>query len=200
MFKFIGGQFRQYFIAGLLTLIPLTTTVWIFKTILYWTENFFFGLFPQSWQPSSWSGLSVPGIGILITLSFILLCGMIARTYIASRLLALGETLLAQVPIARGIYPGIKRIAQLMLGDPTTNDRRVVIIPYPHPSSRAYAFVTGEINLEIDSQQVKHLRVFVPTTPNPTSGFMLMIPEQDIIYTSMTIDQASKIIISGGLA
>jgi uncharacterized membrane protein len=145
-------------------------------------------------------GYDIPGVGLLATLIIIMLFGVIMRTYLAKRIVLLGELILARIPIARGVYPGIKRLLQLVVGDSSAKSSRVVLAPYPHANSRAYAFVTGALMLPDESgREVEHLRVFVPTTPNPTSGFLLMVPTENTIATDLTMDEASKLIVSGGL-
>lgn len=200
MLKSIRQHFRQCFLAGLLTLMPMIATIWILKTMVVWAEDFFLGLIPAPWQPDVWMDNKIPGIGLLFTVVIILIVGVIARTYLAMRLLHLGELILGRIPIARGVYPGIKRLMQVVVGDATAKATRVVLAPYPHPESRAYAFVTGELLLpDASGTPVKHLRVFIPTTPNPTSGFMIMVPEATTLTTELSVEQASKLIVSGGL-
>jgi uncharacterized membrane protein len=200
MLKSLRQLFRQCFLTGLITLIPMIATIWVLQTIVIWSEDFFFGLIPAALRPQVLVGMNIPGIGLVFTIALIMIVGVITRTYLAKQLLHWGELLLGRVPIARGVYPGIKRLMQVVVGDSTAKATRVVLAPYPHPNSRAYAFVTGEIVLpNVDGVQENHLRVFVPTTPNPTSGFLIMVPESITLSTDLTIEQASKLIVSGGL-
>lgn len=191
---------RQWFVTGLLTLIPLIATIWILKVVVVWTEDFFLGLLPLQWHPGTLVGSDIPGIGLATTLLLILLVGMITRLYVVSRLIRLGEWVLAHIPIARGVYPGVKRLMQLFVGDPTAHASRVVLVRFPNSQSYAYAFVTGEQQLHTSTgTMVLHLRVFLPTTPNPTTGFLLLVEASTTVPTTLSVEEASKLIISGGL-
>lgn len=200
MLDSLRRHFRQSFVAGLLALIPLVATFWILKTLVTWTEDFFLGLVPVAWHPQALIGMDLPGVGLVVTLLMVLVIGMVTRTYVAKRFIALGEYLVSHIPIARGVYPGIKRLIEFVIGASSARSTRVVMIPYPAPPNRAYAFVTSEVTLpDAHGRLVPYARVFVPTTPNPTSGFLLLVPVQDTIPTDLTIEQASKLIVSGGL-
>lgn len=193
-------QLRQWFVTGLLTLIPLIATIWILKVMVVWTEDFFLGLLPLQWHPGALLGRNIPGVGLVVTLVVILAVGMITRLYLVSRLIHLGERTMARIPIARGVYPGIKRLMQLFVGDPTAQASRVVLVPFPHSQSFAYAFVTGEQMLQNEAgTMVPHLRVFMPTTPNPTTGFLMLIEASNTRPTTLRVEEASKLIVSGGL-
>lgn len=200
MFARIRQKIKQAFLAGLLFLIPLFATIWVIKTLVIWTEDFFLGLVPSQWHPQALFGESIPGVGLISTFLLILIVGSMTRSFLAARLIKFGESILARIPIARGVYPGIKRLMNLLFGDKQTSTTGVAIIPYPHANCRAYAFVTGEIELPDETGEiVTHIRAFVPTTPNPTSGFLLMVPKHKTIPTDMTMEQASRMIVSGGL-
>lgn len=193
-------QLRQWFVTGLLTLIPLIATIWILKVMVVWTEDFFLGLLPLQWHPGALLGRNIPGVGLVVTLMVILAVGMITRLYLVSRLIHLGERTMARIPIARGVYPGVKRLMQLFIGDPTAQASRVVLVPFPHGQSFAYAFVTGEQMLQNEAgTMVPHLRVFMPTTPNPTTGFLMLIEANKTRPTTLRVEEASKLIVSGGL-
>ncbi len=200
MLRRIRKQLRQSFITGLLTLIPLIATIWILKTVVVWTEDFFLGLVPMNYQPRSLLGQNIPGVGLVATLLIVLLVGMITRSYVAARIIQLGEHLLERIPIVRGVYPGIKRLLQLLVGDPTAKASRVVLIPFPHEPSYAYAFVTGELMMRNPAGVLTpHVRVLMPTSPNPTTGFLMLIETAKTLPTTMRVEEASKLIISGGL-
>ncbi len=193
-------QLRQWFVTGLLTLIPLIATIWILKMVVVWTEDFFLGLVPERFHPGSLIGQNIPGVALVITLLVILFVGMITRSYVMSRLIHLGERIVARIPIARGVYPGIKRLLQLFVGDTSAHASRVVLVPFPHSHSLAYAFVTGEDILPNEAGTlVPHLRVFMPTTPNPTTGFLMVVETAKTRPTNLSVEEASKLIVSGGL-
>ncbi|MBI2344054.1 MAG: DUF502 domain-containing protein [Deltaproteobacteria bacterium] len=200
MLKSLRKHLRQSFLTGLVTLLPLIGTIWILKMLVVWSQDFFLGLIPAAYHPHRLIGYDIPGLGLVATLLIVLIIGISLRTYLAKRVVVMGERLLGRIPVARGVYPGLKRLIQLVSGEATARASQVVLVPYPHPGSLAYAFVTGESTItKTDGTTTRYLRVFMPTAPNPTSGFLLMIPEADVIATTLTIDQASKLIVSGGL-
>ncbi len=200
MLNWIRHKLRQYFLAGLLTLIPLIGTIWILKMIVMWSQDFFLGLLPEQWRPHALFGSDIPGIGLAVAIVIIPIVGMITQSFLTRQFVRAGEWVMARIPVARTFYSGIQRLLQLVLGDTNSKMNRVVIVTYPYPGSKAYGFVTGETSLpDANGVPVKHLRIFIPTTPNPTSGFLLLIPERDTMPSNIPIDQVSKIIVSGGL-
>lgn len=200
MLKRLRAHFRTTFLAGLLVLFPLVSTLWILRIFVTWGESLFLGLIPAYFQPTALLGLQIPGLGFLLTLLTIWLVGLITRFYLARSFIALGEAVVQRIPIARGVYQGIKRLMQLVVGSPGQHFSRVVIVPCFSEHTRAYGFVTGEtISRDSAGTPVHYVRVFVPTTPNPTSGFLLLVPEAATTATDLTVEQASKLIISGGL-
>ncbi|MBI4238897.1 MAG: DUF502 domain-containing protein [Deltaproteobacteria bacterium] len=200
MLKRLRAHFRTTFLAGLLVLFPLVSTIWILRIFVQWGEGLFLGLIPHYFQPTALLGLQIPGLGFLLTLLIIWSVGLVTRLYLARSFIALGEAIVQRIPIARGIYQGVKRLMQLVVGSPGQHFSRVVIVPCFSEHSRAYGFVTGEtVNTDAHGQTVRYVRVFVPTTPNPTSGFLLLVPEAATTPTELSVEQASKLIISGGL-
>jgi uncharacterized membrane protein len=143
--------------------------------------------------------IDIPGIGFVVVLLFILFTGILASNLIGRRLFELGDRILNGLPLIRRIYFALKEISQALLADRKTAFQRVVLIRYPHENSYALAFVTRAGVAYFDSLVGKKMvNVFIPTTPNPTSGFMLMIPKSDIISVEISVEEAMKMVISGG--
>jgi len=191
-------------IAGLLVVIPLATTIWLTITIASWIVNFltripkqlnpFDGLHPLLVNVLDLVvGLAVPLLGIL-------LIGLMARNIAGKWLLDMGEHVLQAIPLAGQVYKTLKQLLETLLKDSNGKFRRAILVEYPRPGVWAIGFVTGTISNDIQSQMSRPvLSVFVPTTPNPTTGWYAVVPEDEVINLSMSIEDAFKIIVSGGI-
>ena len=188
------AHLKKYFISGLLVVIPVSLTLYILTILINFTDK----LYPIVKQ---YLPFYIPGFGIIITLCVILLVGVITTNFIGRKLLGYGEKIIARIPLVKEIYHSIKQIAEAIF---TTNDRgfrRVVLIEYPRKGIYTMVFVTGTAKSEIQKKTGKNLlNVFVPTTPNPTSGFYLMVPEDEVIALDIKPEEAFRLIISGGMA
>ncbi|MBD1842300.1 DUF502 domain-containing protein [Cyanobacteria bacterium FACHB-63] len=191
-------------IAGLLVVIPLATTIWLSYTIATWVINFLTRV-PKQLNP--FDGLNPFlvnllnfGVGLAVPLLSILLIGLMARNIAGRWLLDVGEQLLQAIPLAGAIYKTLKQLLETILRDSGGKFRRVVLVEYPRQGVWSLGFVTGAIGAEVQSH-FKHdmLSVFIPTTPNPTTGWYAVVPETDVINLSMPIEDAFKVIISGGI-
>lgn len=192
--------FRKYFIAGLLVIVPLYGTFWILKTIIVTVDDTFFQFVPIALQPKTWFGQNIPGMGLLLTIPIILFVGVLTRVYLGKQLLRAGDWLLSQVPIGNAVYKGLKQLLQTLFGQESAKYSRVVLVEFPSKGQYAIGFVTGDSHEMPATMTGDHfIRVYVPTAPNPTSGYLLMVREIDVIATTLTVDEASKLIISGGL-
>ncbi len=192
--------FRKYFIAGLLIIMPLYGTYWILKTIVTTIDSTFFEFVPHALQPKVWFGHNIPGIGLILTIPIILSVGVLTRVYLGRQLLRVGDWMLSQIPIGNTVYKGLKQLLQTLFGQEGERYSRVVMVEFPSKGQYAIAFVTGESHEMPVAMEAEHfIRVYVPTAPNPTSGYLLMVKEADVVPTTMTVDDASKLIISGGL-
>jgi uncharacterized membrane protein len=184
---------RRYFFTGLLVLAPTVVTGWLVYKIFITIDNIiepFQRKFPL---------IDLPGIGFVIVLLLILITGFLASNLIGRRVIAVGERMLRRLPIVRRIYSASKEMSEVFLADKKTAFQRVVLIRYPHHDSFAIAFVTNE-NVRHVSDLVGQelINVFIPTTPNPTSGFMLMLPIRETFPLPINVEEAMKMVISGG--
>ncbi len=191
-------------IAGLLVIIPLATTIWLTLVIANWTIGFLTSI-PKQLNP--FDGLHPILVNLLnllvgfaVPLFGILLIGLMARNIVGRWLLDFGENIVQAIPLAGSVYKTLKQLLQTLLQDSSTKFRRVVLIEYPRKGLWALAFVTGAISGEIQTHMNESmLSVFVPTTPNPTTGWYAIIPERDAIDVNLSIEDAFKILISGGI-
>lgn len=200
MWTTLKTLFKKYFIAGILVLIPVAGTIWILKAIILWADGFFVSLLPAFLQPPILTSNKIPGVGLILTIVLILLAGVFTRLYLGKRLIGWGDALISKIPFGRSVYGTLKQILQTAFTPGNQKFKGVCLIEYPKENSFALAFITSESGGATSPEAgKKYLRVFVPTTPNPTSGFLLIIPENEVKRLDISIEEASKIIISGGL-
>ena len=191
-------------IAGLLVVIPLATTIWLTITIASWVVNFLTRI-PKQINPFDDMNpilviLLNLGVGLAVPLLCILLIGLMARNIAGRWLLDVGEDVLEAIPLAGAVYKTLKQLLETLLKDTNGKFRRVILVEYPRRGIWAIAFVTGSISNEIQAQMVRPvLSVFIPTTPNPTTGWYAVVPEDEVINLSMSIEDAFKVVISGGI-
>lgn len=190
---------RKYLIAGLLVWVPLGVTVLVIKLLVDLMDRVLI-LLPPAWRPEALFGFSIPGFGVLLALVVVLVTGMVVANFIGRRLVALWETLLSQIPLVRTIYSGVKQIVE---GIATSQAafRKVLLVEYPRKGMWCLAFQTSDSLGEISERTGRDMvAVFIPTTPNPTSGFLLVLPREEVTELTMSVDEGIKMIISVGAA
>ncbi len=191
-------------IAGLLVVIPLATTIWLTITIANWVINFLTRI-PKQLNP--FDGLHPLLVnllnflvGLAVPLFCILLIGLMARNIAGRWLLDFGERLLQAIPLAGSVYKTLQQLLETLLKDSNTKFRRAILVEYPRPGVWAIGFVTGTISADIQSQLPEAMiSVFIPTTPNPTSGWYVILPESEVVNLSLSIEDAFKVLVSGGI-
>lgn len=190
---------KRYFITGLLVLVPLFITVWVLGTLIHIMDSSLL-LLPMSWRPEAQFGRAVPGIGALLTLLIIFVTGLIATNFFGRQLIALWEAFLGRVPFVKSIYHSVKQVSDTLFSDSGNAFRKALLVQYPREGSWTIAFMTGHPGGDVANHlQGDYVSVYVPTTPNPTSGFFLMMPKADVIELDMSVDAALKYIISMGV-
>jgi len=190
----IIAKLRNYFITGIVVLIPIGITFYLVKFFISISPK----LIPNNINPNNYLPYSIPGLEILLSIIFITLMGGLSLSFIGKKILQVFNDLLKKIPILRTIYSAIGQMAET-LAPKRKSKKSVVLVEYPRKGSWAVGFATKDNKGEISKKTKKNLvNVFVPTTPNPTSGFLLMYPKEDIIYLDMNFEEASKFIISAG--
>ncbi len=191
---------RRYFISGLLVWVPIWVTILAIKFLVD-ILSYTLLLLPKQYQPDALIGFHIPGIGVVITLLIIFLTGLFAANFLGRRLVELGDSLIARIPIVRTIYMGVKQIVQTLFTPNGQSFRKVFLIEYPRAGAWTIAFQTGDATQQVTQKfnEEPMLSLYVPTTPNPTSGFLLMIPRKHAIELDMSVDQALKFVISLGV-
>ncbi|WP_424192739.1 DUF502 domain-containing protein [Ampullimonas aquatilis] len=190
---------RLYFITGLLVLVPLSITLWVLNLIVSTMDQSLL-LLPSVWRPEQLFGMSIPGLGVILTLAIILMVGLLTHNFIGQRFLEGWEGLLGRIPIVRSIYSGVKQVSDTLLSPNGNAFRKALLVEYPRKGSWTIAFQTGVPGGEVsDHLGDDFVSVYVPTTPNPTSGFFLILPKSEVVELSMSVDAALKYIVSMGV-
>ena len=188
------ARLRNYFITGIVVLIPIGITLYLTKFFISVSSN----LIPKEINPNSYLPFSIPGLEILLSIIFITVIGWLSLSFIGKKILQLVNETLKRIPILRTIYSAIGQMTE-SLAPRKGNKKSVVLVEYPRKGSWAVGFATKDNKGEISKKTSTELvNVFVPTTPNPTSGFLLMFPKKEIIYLDMTFEEASKFLVSAG--
>lgn len=195
MFK----KLRRYFFTGIIVLLPVSITVYLMYFIFNFAENSFVGDFINTLFIKFFH-FKIPGLGLVLTVLVILTMGMLATNIVGRKILAATEILIFRIPFARSIYKTSKQIIDAFIHEDKEAFQRVVLLEYPRQGLYALAFVTGETKGEAQHKTEEQLlNVFLPTTPNPTSGFLLLVPKTDVIPLKMSVEDGIKMIISGGV-
>ena len=191
---------RRYFVAGLLVWIPLGITIWVLKLLVELMDQSLL-LLPANYRSDALFGFHVPGLGIILTVAIVVATGAFAANFFGRRLLVFGHNVLTRIPIVRSIYGGVKQISDTLFSPEGKAFRRAVLVRYPHAGAWTVALVTGTPEHEVAGiLGPGQISVFVPTTPNITAGFFLIVPRAETIELNMTVDAALKYIISMGVA
>ena len=192
--KSLTLKLRNYFFTGVIVLVPIGFTLYLSKFLI----NFSTKLVPAGLNPNTYLPYSIPGIEIILTIVFITIVGGLSLSFIGKKFLQLVDDLFKRIPILRTIYSAIGQMTD-SFREQEGNKKSVVLVEYPRKGSWAVGFATKENTGEIKTKTKLNLvNVFVPTTPNPTSGFLLMIPKEELVYLDMTFEEASKFIVSAG--
>ncbi len=190
---------KRYFITGLLIWAPLGITLWVLSFILGMMDQSIM-LLPVAWRPRALVGFNIPGVGALITLLIVFITGLLTANFIGQRLVRWWEALLHRIPVVRSIYQSVKQISDTVFSPSGQAFRQAVLVQYPRQGSWTIGFLTGTPGGEIAEHLGNDMvSLYVPTTPNPTSGFFLMVPKADVVELEMSVEDALKYLISMGV-
>jgi len=192
------GTLRRYLMAGLLVWVPLGVTLLIVAFLVDLMDQTLL-LLPEVIQPENLLGFRIPGLGLVLTAIVVLVTGMVVTNLFGKQLFTIGERILQRIPLVRSIYASVKQVAESMFSS-GKSFRKVVLVEYPRQGMWSLAFQTGTGASEISSKTGQEIvNIFIPTTPNPTSGFFLMVPRDDVIELDMSVDQGLKMLLSVGV-
>jgi uncharacterized membrane protein len=190
---------RKWLLSGLLVIVPLAITVWVLESIISTLDQTLL-ILPDSWQPDKLLGFHIPGFGVLLALAMLLVVGGVASNFIGKKLVGWWDNLLHRIPIVRSIYSGVKQVSDTLFSENGNAFRKAVLIQWPREGAWTIAFVTGVPGGDtVNYLHGDYLSVYVPTTPNPTGGYFIMLKSSDCIELKMSVDEALKYIVSMGV-
>lgn len=191
---------RASFLTGLVVIAPIGLTIWLIWTMVGWVDGFVLPLVP--FAPENYIGINLRGVGVIIFLLFTIFIGWIAKGLIGRSMLRFGESLVDRMPVVRTIYSGVKQIAETVFAQKERTFEKACLIEYPRRGIWAVGFISTNAKGEVAAKAATSgqlMSVFIPTTPNPTSGFLLFLPKEDVIELDMAVEDAAKLVISAGL-
>ena len=193
---------RASFLTGLIVIAPLGVTAWLIWTVVGWIDGWVLPFVPHQFLPEQYIGINLRGVGVIFFLIFTVLVGWVAKGIIGRSLIVWAEGLVEQLPVVRSVYGGLKQIAETVFTQSDTSFDKACLVQYPRPGIWAIAFISSSAKYEIDEKipgDDHKVAVFLPTTPNPTSGFLLFLHKSEVIELDMAVEDAAKLIISAGL-
>ena len=193
---------RASFLTGLIVIAPIGLTIWLIWTVVGWIDGFVLPLVPYELRPEQYIGINLRGVGVIIFLIFTVIVGWVAKGLLGRSLIRWAESLVERTPVVRSIYSGIKQIAETVFAQSERSFEKACLIEYPRRGIWAIGFISTDTRGEVAARtgvENGMVSVFVPTTPNPTSGFLLFFPKDDVIELDMSIEEAAKLVISAGL-
>ena len=196
-------RLRNYFLTGFIICAPLAITAYLVWTFIGWVDGWVKPYIPQVYNPDNYLPFSIPGFGLIVAFFVITMVGFLTANFIGRTIVGYGEDLLSRMPFIRNLYSGLKQIFQTVFSEQETSFEKVALIQYPRKGLWALVFIAtdtrGEVNTKLNEIGQETVSVFLPTTPNPTSGFLLFVPKEDITLLDMSVEQAAKLVISAGL-
>ena len=200
--KTVFSRMRSSFLTGLVVITPVGLTIWLVWTLIGWVDGVVLPFVPQHFHPKEFFGVNLPGVGLVVFLVFTVIVGWVAKGLIGRSLIRFAESLVDRMPVVRSIYSGVKQISETIFAQSERSFENACLIEYPRKGIWAIGFVStiakGEINAKAGRPD-DLITIFLPTTPNPTSGFLLYVPREDVRMLDMSVEDAAKLVISAGL-
>lgn len=193
---------RSSFLTGIVVIAPVGLTLWLLWTAMGWVDGVVLPLVPETFQPEKYIGINLRGVGLIIFFLFTIVVGWIAKGIIGRSLINFAESLVERMPVVRTVYSGIKQISETVFAQSERSFEKACLIQYPRRGIWAIGFISTTARGEVSDRAETGgdlMSVFVPTTPNPTSGFLLFFPKEDVIELEMSVEEAAKLVISAGL-
>lgn len=196
----IGRRLRAYLLAGILVTTPLAITAWMAVSFVTFMDNLADSALPEKYNPETYLPFSVPGIGLVLVVVGLMLIGWLAAGFLGRLLIGVSEYFLNRMPVVRNVYSALKQVFETVLSRQSNAFREVVLLEYPRKGVWSMGFVTGKTKGEVQGKTDEEmLNIFLPTTPNPTSGFLLFVPRNEVKKLDMTVEEGIKMVISAGM-
>jgi uncharacterized membrane protein len=196
----LGARLRTYLLAGVLVTAPIGLTIYLSWVFIHWIDEVVMPLIPLRYHPESYLPFSIPGLGLIVVTLGLIVIGALTTNLLGRTLLRVSERILERMPIIRGIHATLKQVFETVLSHKSDAFRQVVMIEYPRRGIWALGFLTGPTSGEVQHlTRERVLNIFLPTTPNPTSGFLLFVPEDDVLVLDMKVEEGIKMVMSGGI-
>ena len=198
--KGVMGRLRAYFMAGILITAPISITVYLAWLFITYVDDKVTPLIPDRYNPETYLPYGIPGLGVVLVVVSLMLIGAITAGFMGRFFQRIWERVMDKVPVLRGVYKALKQILETVLAQQSNAFREAVLVEYPRRGMWVIAFITGKTQGEVQAlTEDKVINLFVPTTPNPTSGFLIFVAEEEIVPLSMSVEEALKMVISGGI-
>lgn len=197
----VGKAIKKYLITGILVWLPIAVTVWVITYIISASDQLL-NLLPSHWRPEQYIGFKVPGLGVVAAIVVLFITGVFAANVLGRKILEGWDSLLGRIPVVKSIYSSVKKVSESLLSDNSRSFKTPVLVPFPQPDIWTIAFVSGSIPPAVQtglSERDEYVSVYVPTTPNPTGGYYIMVKKSDIRELDMSVDDALKYVISLGM-
>ena len=190
---------RKWFVSGLLVIVPVAITIGVLQWLIGLLDRTLL-ILPEAWQPDRFIGIHIPGFGVLLTLAIVLAAGAAASNFMGKKLVHCGDRLVSRIPVVRSIYSSVKQVSDTLFSETGNAFRTAVLVQWPRPDVWTIGFVTGTPGGDVANYLVdEYLSVYVPTTPNPTGGYFVMLRKNDCVELKMSVDDALKYVISMGV-
>lgn len=198
--KGVMSRLRAYFMAGILITAPISITVYLAWLFITYVDDRVTPLIPAQYNPENYLPFGIPGLGVVVVVVSLTLIGALTAGFLGRFFQRFWESIMDTVPVLRGVYKALKQVLETVLAQQSHAFREAVLVEYPRRGMWVIAFITGRTEGEVQSlTEEKVINLFVPTTPNPTSGFLIFVPEHDVVALSMSVEEAMKMVISGGI-
>jgi uncharacterized membrane protein len=196
----LGVRLRNYFFAGVLVTAPISITVYFAWAVITWIDERVAGFLPEAYNPNSYLPVDVPGVGLIMLAVGLTLIGFLTANFLGRVVVRTGERIVARMPVVRGVYAAVKQIFETVLSNTSSSFSEVVLVEFPRREMWTLGLVIGETHGEIQDKTVaKMFNVYLPTTPNPTSGYLVFLPRSEMVHLDMSVEDCLKMIVSGGI-
>ena len=196
----LAARLRNYFFAGVLITAPIGVTLYVSWAVISWVDETVAGLLPHAYNPNTYLPVDVPGVGLIMLMAALTLIGFLTANFLGRVLVRWGERIVARMPIVSSVYSAVKQIFESVLGSTGTSFNEVVLVEYPRREMWTLGLVIGEAYGEVREKTGQTLyNVYLPTTPNPTSGYLVFLPRAQMIHLDMSVEDCMKMIVSGGI-